>query len=486
MPPTTQRPTITPEGKAAAERIAAARAERNANPTSVTADQLSQPVSQVTVPQPQVAETTPVNQNMVKGVGTNTQNIIAAQTEEAANLRGLREQQAQIAGEGTLSDLFKTQQEQFGIPENLKTLQDLQLQMADMNTESNVTQTRIGQGNSIAQGNREITQEQRENAVRQAGTAARAAIIQGNIETASALVSQAVQTAYQDRTLRNSNLINQINSLQGVVDNQTSQLLEADKRQYEEDQAVIQRVQDAVDDAMNSGAATQEDIRTLTDPKLSDEDRLAAAQGIVSRGQTQLRDLDVQAQESQLATQAAQRANIFDQIRSRKVAARERANTATEAEQETADKRVADTEQALELKGLASQLLNESGLSAAVGVGFKKTIVGAIPFVSGDAIAGSARADFEAMAERVANLLTLDNLDLMSGVLSETDIKILETAGSNLRNFDQSEEQYKEEINRIIDVMDRTIGNNGITEEQASFYGVADADDLAEINSIFE
>jgi len=237
---------------------------------------------------------------------------------------------------------------------------------------------------------------------------------------------------------------------------------------------------------MNSGAATQEDIRTLTDPKLSDEDRLAAAQGIVSRGQAQLRDLDVQAKESQLATQAAQRANIFDQISSRKVAAREKANTATEAGQETADKRVADTEQALELKGLASQLLNESGLSAAVGVGFKKTVVGALPFVSGDAIAGSARADFEATAERVANLLTLDNLDLMSGVLSETDIKILETAGSNLRNFDQSEEQYKEEINRIIDVMDRTIGNNGITEEQASFYGVADADDLAEINSIFE
>ena len=305
MPPTTQRPTITPEGQAAAKRIAAARAERNANPTSVTADQLSQPVSQVTVPQPQVAETTPVNDNMVKGVGTNTQNIIAAQTQEAADLKALRDQQAQIAGEGTLSELFSLQQEQFGIPENLKTLQDLQLQMADMDTESNITQTRIGQGNSISQGNREITQEQRENAVRQAGTAARAAILQGNIETASALVSQAVQTAYQDRTLRNSNLINQINSLQGVVDGQTAQLLETDKRKYEADQAVIQRVADAVDDAMNSGAATQEDIRTLTDPKLSDEDRLAAAQGIVSRGQTQLRDLEVRQSEASIRSSNA-------------------------------------------------------------------------------------------------------------------------------------------------------------------------------------
>ncbi len=68
------------------DRINAARA----NPTTVTADQLSQPVTPVTVPQPQVAETTPVNDNMVKGVGENTQNIIAAQTQEAADLKALR------------------------------------------------------------------------------------------------------------------------------------------------------------------------------------------------------------------------------------------------------------------------------------------------------------------------------------------------------------------------------------------------------------
>jgi len=311
------RPQVSAEGQAAAKRIAAARAERNANPTSVTADQLSQPVSQVTVPQPQVAETTPVNQNMVRGVQSGTQNFITAQSEEATRLAESRQLQNDLLGEGTLSD-FRTERENaFGIPENMRMLQDLDLQMADMDTESNITQTRIGQGNSISQGNREITQEQRENAVRQAGTAARAAILQGNIETASALVSQAVQTAYQDRTLRNSNLINQINSLQGVVDGQTAQLLETDKRKYEADQAVIQRVADAVDDAMNSGAATQEDIRTLTDPKLSDEDRLAAAQGIVSRGQTQLRDLDVRATEASIASSQASTANSRDAINSR-------------------------------------------------------------------------------------------------------------------------------------------------------------------------
>ena len=396
MPPTTQRPTITPEGKAAAERIAANRAERNANPTSVTADQLSQPVTPVTVPQPQVAETTPVNDNMIKGVGENTQNIIAAQTQEAADLKALRDQQAQIAGEGTLSELFSSQQEQFGIPQNMKILQDLQLQLSDIDTGSNLTQSRIAAapGQTAGQAGREITQEQRENAVRRAGTAARAAIIQGNIETASALVSQAVQTAYQDRTLRNSNLINQINSLQGVVDGQTSQLLEADKREYEADQAVIQRVADAVDDAMNSGAATQEDIRTLTDPKLSDEDRLAAAQGIVSRGQTQMRDLEVQSQEANIRQSNASAANSFDSIRSRKLndelAQSERANAGNQFG--TVDGKAQSTVQA-SAQGYADRLVESEGTIAQQGSMFtgQDALGGLLP----NAMQSSERQQFE-------------------------------------------------------------------------------------------
>ncbi len=93
------------------------------------------------------------------------------------------DQQAQIAGEGTLSELFSSQQEQFGIPQNMKTLQDLQLQLSDIDTGSDLTQTRLqgAAGQTAGQAGREITQEQRENAVRRAGTAARAAIIQGTL-----------------------------------------------------------------------------------------------------------------------------------------------------------------------------------------------------------------------------------------------------------------------------------------------------------------
>ena len=481
------RPQVSAEGQAAAKRIAAARAERNANPTSVTADQLSQPVSQVTVPQPQVAETTPVNQNMVRGVQSGTQNFITAQSEEATRLAESRQLQNDLLGEGTLSD-FRTERENaFGIPENMRMLQDLDLQMADMDTESNITQTRIGQGNSIAQGNREITQEQRENAVRQAGTAARAAILQGNIETASALVSQAVQTAYQDRTLRNSNLINQINSLQGVVDGQTAQLLEADKREYEEDQAVIQRVADAVDDAMNSGAATQEDIRTLTDPKLSDEDRLAAAQGIVSRGQTQLRDLDVRQAEASIRSSnasAAVKAEQLLQLQEPSVVTRSTEIVDINGVKSLVDTQTGETIETFEAGTTTNQveiargtafvntidsLKTDSGLNTSVGPTFLARTAGI------DALSG-AKDDFVASVENVVKTLTLNTFaeakekGMTFGAMSQGEWDILGDSATKISNFRVYEKEGIPGFRK--------------TTTKVSGYDASQKDFLAELDSI--
>ncbi len=181
----------------------------------------------------------------------------------------------------------------------------------------------------------------------------------------------------------------------------------------------------------------------------------------------------------------AQIASIYDSMNARSDAARKAAATAATKEEELEEKLKADTEQALGIKELAEQLLVADGLDAAVGFGLRKSLVGSLPFTEGEAYSGSKRADFEAMSTRLANLLTLDNLDLMSGVLSETDIKILETAGSNLKNYQMSETAYREEVGRIIEVATRTIDSNGITEEQAAFWGVADQTDLDEVNSIY-
>lgn len=191
-----------------------------------------------------------------------------------------------------------------------------------------------------------------------------------------------------------------------------------------------------------------------------------------------------QARESILTSQAT-RANIYDQINARQTALREEALTAQTEAEKVQKKLTAEADQALSIKTLASELLTESGLNAAVGAGFKKAL-GVIPFVSGEAVSGSARADFEGKAERLANLLTIDNLKLMSGTLTDKDIAILQSAGSNLNKFNLSERAYKEEINRIISTMDRTISSNGITPEQAVFWGVTDSNDMETINSIWD
>lgn len=205
--------------------------------------------------------------------------------------------------------------------------------------------------------------------------------------------------------------------------------------------------------------------------------------------QDPMQKLQMRQAESSLLTDQAQRANIYDQMNARAVAAREAAieaeTTAITAQEKEQAKKTADAEQALSIKQLAESIKDQAGLSAAVGVGFKKSVIGAIPFVSGDALRGSDRADFEAQATRLGNLLTLDNLKLMTGVLTDRDIQLLATAGSNLLNFDQSEKSYKQEIDRVIQTMNRTITNNGVTPEQAVFYGIIDQGDAQTLDAIW-
>jgi hypothetical protein len=49
-----------------------------------------------------------------------------------------------------------------------------------------------------------------------------------------------------------------------------------------------------------------------------------------------------------------------------------------------------------------------------------------------------------------------------------------------------SQKAYREEVNRVISTMDRTINNNGLSTEQAVFYGVLDPQDTDTFNSLWE
>lgn len=331
--------TTTPEW-GVANRMATANAEKlvptkaDATPTVnkqpqpvVSAQELASP-PQTPVPPP---IETPVPstraQDLVNNVSANTQQYLAAQSEEARNANEIAkylgtqsfngaEQRAQLGAE-------------YGIPDNMRRLTDIQTQLARANTASNVQKAQIAgaSGQTLAQGQRELTQQDKENAFRNAGLAAEASVLQGSIETATTLVSQAMGDYYQDRQMQNQNLIQQLDYYSGIADKQTAQLLENKKREYEADQKKIERVLDSVDTALASGYATAEDMRTLTNPKATDEQRLAVAQAVVSRGagdaraqEDSDRALDRQIKQAQLnkltapettGTDWGQRANII-------------------------------------------------------------------------------------------------------------------------------------------------------------------------------
>lgn len=294
MPPTTtQRPRVTSEGEAAAKRIAEARANRNIQPT-VSANDLTNPPAPVNPPVPRVnTNDGSRTSNLVGNVATNTQNFITSTSENAQE----RDRIANLIGNQTFDGAGERERlgTEFGLPENLQRLTDIQTQLTKENTASDVTKTRIAgaAGQTLGQGQREITQEDRENAVRTAGLAAEAAVLQGSVETASTLINNAMTDFYADRQMKNTNMIQQLEYFSGLADDETAQLLEQEKRVYEEDQRQVERTLDAVDNAISSGAARPDEISLITNPNTSDEDRMAISQVIQARASKQLYDAEL-------------------------------------------------------------------------------------------------------------------------------------------------------------------------------------------------
>jgi hypothetical protein len=278
------------EGEKAKNSIAEARAQRNIQPT-VSANDLTNPPARVDL-------TTPPAPTVPPRINSTVNNVLGSIRSQSDSARKLAEEQASFqtfAGQSSGFDIQNEQLQRFGVtPEKLAELEDIQLQLADRATESGVTQTRIAgaAGQTLGQGQREITQEQREESVRSAGLAARAAVLQGNINTGRQLANDAVNIALQDRTFQANAKLMQINQLKDVVDEESRQLLIAEERTYEAELATIKELKDNVANAIVSGAS-QSEIATMNDPNTPDADKLALAQSITARGANEMRALDI-------------------------------------------------------------------------------------------------------------------------------------------------------------------------------------------------
>jgi len=388
------KPQISAEGERAKTNIANARAKRNLG--TVSANQLSNPVDTVTVPQPQVSSIPPQSGQLVTNITRDNAGFIAAQTEEAKQVKDLQNQFGALNDQGSLSDLFNTTRDQFGGgSDSLKELKDIQLQLTDMDTGSTLTKTRIegAGGQTLGQAQREVTQEDREAAVRSAGLAARASVIQGNIQTANAAAKSAVDIAYQDRTLKSTNLLNQISMVQSKVDQQTAQLLETEKRGYEADLAAVKELKDATQNAIVNGAS-QAEVSQLMDSTVDDATKLALAQTITARGAGEMRGLDMEQSRASIESSRASTANSFDSIRSRKLndelAQSERANAGNQFG--TVDGKAQSTVQA-SAQGYAERLVESEGTIAQLGSMFtgQDAFGGLLP----NAMQSSERQQFE-------------------------------------------------------------------------------------------
>ena len=307
------KPEITPEGQAAAGRIAAAREARNAQvqPT-ISANALATPVEPVNPP----TGTPPVNNGkadaLISSTAKNFQNIIRSESENARRAKEIQEERAALTGSS--ADFREDQNQQFGLPDFLREYDEVGQQLTAMDEARQKRNLAIGTGNSIAQGNREITQNDREAAIEASSLAARAQFLQGNIEIASTLVSQAVQDFNADRVFRNQQMTDQLTYFQGLADEETSQLLEQEKRAYEEDQAMIERTQKAVDQAMQTGSATEGEVAMLTSPETTDEERLALSQLISARSANEIRGIEMQSARTDLAIKARQLAKLREPL----------------------------------------------------------------------------------------------------------------------------------------------------------------------------
>lgn len=261
-----------------------------------------------TVPQLSEPKQPSLPQNALQrasNVANETQTIIQAKTAEAQKRQELLDTLAATGDQASLQSLYDQRLQDSGVNDNLKELKDIQLQLTDMNTASDLTKTRIAgaAGQTMGQAQRELTQEDRENAVRTTGLAARAAVLQGNIETGRALAKDAVEIAYQDRTLNNQSLITQLNEYGKIADEQTKQLVDQAKAEAEAEIKADDEMKAAIADAMVNGASQSEiaELNKQLPPGATPEQiasdrarKVALAQQITARGAGEMRGLQME------------------------------------------------------------------------------------------------------------------------------------------------------------------------------------------------
>ena len=109
-------------------------------------------------------------------------------------------------------------------------------------------------------------------------------------------------------------------------------------------------------------------------------------------------------------------------------------------------------EQKLEALSLAKELLTAKGKGSAVGLSAAKLV----PFGQSLGLQGE-RSAYEAKVNTLKSNLTLDNLKLLKGAMSDKDLLFLNAIGSSLTT-DMDEASFDAELNKIIGKLEKATG----------------------------
>lgn len=219
----------------------------------------------------------------------------------------------------------------------------------------------------------------------------------------------------------------------------------------------VERMIDLIDTDPGQAAAMMQGLYTLSG---GDANNLLGVKGTLTPFQTaqinqKQQEIDIKKAKDERDAKATERDQAKDELEVQRI----------QKEIQVLDQKIATTEQE-QRESIASQQASFDNMNDIVSLAqelrdskYLGNVVG--PFdVRAPTFFGTSQ-DVINVAMRLKNLLTLDNLDLMTGVLSESDIRILSSAATGLNVTEKgilgSMEGIKGELNRIINITNKAL-----------------------------
>jgi hypothetical protein len=250
----------------------------------------------------------------------------------------------------------------------------------------------------------------------------------------------------QDRAGTTQSLADAVTGAQGAIDAQRQGAA------YNQQQRQSQRLEDAFVAATAPNATTDQKqaYQNLTDP--TGANALARRQAEAKIAETQANTQKITGEANGTTPDAQQKAQAAkDKAELDQLEIQRRQTVAAQTAKSLADQKAGSIDVAREARDLANSIVNDKSFNSIVGPYDART-----PTLQGDS------QDLVNKANRLQSLLTLDNLKLMSGVLTDKDIEFLGRIGSGLNVTENgikgSEQGTKDRINDIAARLSGKIG----------------------------